>query len=51
MRVKKLLVIALLALPMMGMAQSSYGGRSGSNTVKHYDSSKTSRIALLTSNG
>lgn len=24
MRVKKLLVIALLALPMMGMAQSSY---------------------------
>ena len=48
MRVKKLLVIDFVSLPMMGMAQSSYEQIGESASITRL---KTSRIAQLTSNG
>ena len=44
MRVKKLLVIALIAFPMMGMAQSSYEQKSDSANTTQFENKQ---IALL----
>ena len=42
MRVKKLLVIALLALPMMGMAQSSYEQIGESASITQFENKQNS---------
>ena len=42
MRVKKLLVIALMALPMMGMAQSSYEQKSDSANTTQFENKQNS---------
>ena len=42
MRVKKLLVIALLALPMMSMAQSSYEQKSDSANTTQFENKQNS---------
>ena len=42
MRVKKLLVIALMAFPMMGMAQSSYEQKSDSANTTQFENKQNS---------
>ena len=42
MRVKKLLVIALMAFPMMGMAQSSYEQKSDSANTTQFETKQNS---------
>ena len=42
MRVKKLLVIALIAFPMMGMAQSSYEQKSDSANTTQFENKQNS---------
>ena len=42
MRVKKLLVIALMAFPMMGIAQSSYEQKSDSANTTQFENKQNS---------
>ncbi|EGW47159.1 hypothetical protein HMPREF0666_01732 [Prevotella sp. C561] len=44
MRVKKLLVIALMAFPMMGMAQSSYEQKSDSANTTQFENKQNSAV-------
>ena len=44
MRVKKLLVIALVAFPMMGMAQSSYEQKSDSANTTQFENKQNSAV-------